>query len=179
VAESALDNCRGMGVGVQLAAQQAKAWARIGDREAMERALERGRNILRQLDNPANLDNHFVVDAQKFDFYAMDCCRVAGDNRPAEAYARQVIRSATGLDGSVRQPMRVSEAQLTLAVVAVRDRDLELAVDEAMRAFEGKRRSLPSLLWIAGEAAREMIERYPSDPRTRTYLEQLRVLSMS
>jgi hypothetical protein len=179
VAESALDNCRGMGVGVQLAAQQAKAWARIGDREAMERALERGRDILRQLDNPANLDNHFVVDAQKFDFYAMDCCRVAGDNRPAEAYARQVIRSATGLDGSVRQPMRVSEAQLTLAVVAVRDRDLELAVDEAMRAFEGKRRSLPSLLWIAGEAAREMIERYPSDPRTRTYLEQLRVLSMS
>ncbi|MBO0855497.1 MAG: XRE family transcriptional regulator [Nocardia sp.] len=176
-AGAALENCRDLGVGVQLAAQQAKAWARIGDREAMDRSLEEGRRILRGLGDPVNLDNHFVVDPEKFDFYAMDCCRVAGDNRPAEEYARRVISTSTGMDGSVRKPMRVSEAQLTLAVVAVRDRDLELAVDEGVRAFDGKRRSLPSLLWIAGETAREMIEQYPCDPRTRAYLDQLRALS--
>ncbi|WP_211335836.1 XRE family transcriptional regulator [Nocardia pseudobrasiliensis] len=178
-AEGGLATTGQHGVGVQLAAQQAKAWARIGDRQAMENALRRGRTILERLDHPANLDNHFVVDPQKFDFYAMDCCRVAGDDRLAESYARQVIRTSTGPDGSIRKPMRVSEAQLTLAVVAVRDRDLELAVDEGMRAFAGKRRSLPSLLWIAGEAAREMIERFPGDPRTRNYLDQLRSLAAS
>ncbi|ATL71855.1 XRE family transcriptional regulator [Nocardia terpenica] len=176
-AEGARATTEHLGVGVQLAAQQAKSWARIGDRSATETALAQGRAILERLDCPANLDNHFVVDPQKFDFYAMDCCRVAGDDRLAESYARQVIRTSTGPDGSIRRPMRVSEAQLTLAVVAVRARDLERAVDEGIRALSGKRRSLPSLLWIAGEAAREMIERYPGDPRTHAYLDQLRSLA--
>ncbi len=176
-ADAALATSQRLGVGVQLAAQQAKAYARLGDRARMESALKQGRAILEQLDHPADLDNHFVVDPQKFDFYAMDCCRVAGDDRLAATFAEQVIRSSTGADGTLRKPMRVSEAQLTLAVVAVRARDLELAVDEGMRAFAGRRRSLPSLLWIAGEAAREMIERYPGDPRTHLYLEQLRSLA--
>ncbi|NEW50497.1 XRE family transcriptional regulator [Nocardia cyriacigeorgica] len=177
VADPGLADCGSFGVGVQLAAQRAKAWARIGDRREVDAALSAGRAILDRLDHPTDLDNHFVVDPQKFDFYAMDCCRVAGDDKLAERYARQVIADATRADGSVRNPMRVSEAHLTLAVVAVRQRDLELAVDEGVRAFSGKRRSLPSLMWIAGEVAREIIERFPGDPRTRTYLDQLRALS--
>ncbi|MEU8897546.1 XRE family transcriptional regulator [Nocardia sp. NPDC048505] len=176
-ADGALEASRSLGVGVQLAAQRAKAWARIGDRAEVERALDTGRAILERLEPPINLDNHFVVDPQKFDFYAMDCCRVAGEDRLAEAYAHEVIRNSTRADGTIRNPMRVSEAHLTLAVVAVRARDLELAVDEGMRAFSGKRRSLPSLMWIAGEAAREIIEHFPGDPRTRIYLDQLRALS--
>ncbi|MGV9820574.1 XRE family transcriptional regulator [Nocardia xishanensis] len=175
--DGALEDSCHLGVGVQLAAQRAKAWARLGDRAEVERALGKGRAILERLDHPANLDNHFVVDPQKFDFYAMDCCRVAGEDRLAETFAREVIRNSTRADGTVRNPMRVSEAHLTLAVVAVRGRDLELALAEGMRAFSGKRRSLPSLMWIAGEVAREIIERYPGDPRTHCYLEQLRALS--
>ncbi|MBF6463584.1 XRE family transcriptional regulator [Nocardia beijingensis] len=165
-------------VGVQLAAQRAKAWARLGNPREVDAALDDGRAILERLEHPANLDNHFVIDANKFDFYAMDCCRVAGEDRLAETYAREVIRNATRPDGTVRNPMRVSEAHLTLAVVAVRDRDLELAVSEGKRAFAGSRRSLPSLMWIAGEVAREIIERFPGDPRTRAYLDQMRALSV-
>ncbi len=176
-ADTALATAQQLGVGVQLAAQQAKAHARLGDRARMEASLQRGRAILERMDHPTNLDHHFVVDPQKFDFYAMDCCRVAGDDRLAETYAHQVIRNSTGPDGTLRKPMRVSEAQLTLAVVAVRARELERAVDEGMRAFDGRRRSLPSLLWIAGEAAREMIERFPGEPRTHTYLDRLRSLA--
>ncbi|MFX0577362.1 XRE family transcriptional regulator [Nocardia nepalensis] len=175
--DPALVTCGKLGVGVQLSAQRAKAWARLGDRREVEASLAQGRAILERLDHPTNLDNHFVVDPQKYDFYAMDCCRVAGENPRAESYAREVIRNSTRADGTIRNPMRVSEAHLTLAVVAVRDRDLELAVHEGMRAFAGKRRSLPSLMWIAGEAAREMVERFPGDPRTMVYLDQLRMLS--
>ncbi|RJO68208.1 XRE family transcriptional regulator [Nocardia panacis] len=175
--EGGAAGCGQLGVGVQLAAQRAKALARMGDRKAMDQALAEGRAILERLDHPPNLDNHFVVDPQKYDFYAMDCCRVAGEDGSAESYAREVIRNSTRADGSVRNPMRVSEAHLTLAVVAVRGRELERAVDEGMRAFTGRRRSLPSLMWIAGETAREFIERFPGDPRTRVYLDQLRSLA--
>ncbi|MFE7799177.1 XRE family transcriptional regulator [Nocardia sp. NPDC057440] len=173
----ALRNSRNLRVGVQLSAQRAKAWARLGERREVEASLDEGRAILERLDHPSNLDNHFVVDPNKFDFYAMDCCRVAGEDSRAESLAREVIRNSTRADGTVRNPMRVSEARLTLAVVAVRDRDLELALHEGMRAFAGKRRSLPSLMWIAGETAREIIERFPGDPRTLVYLDQLRSLA--
>jgi hypothetical protein len=74
------------GVSVQLAAQAAKAWARMGDRHQTEVALDRGRDMLEQLPYPDNIGNHFVVDPAKFDFYAMDCYRapwtVTGDPSP-------------------------------------------------------------------------------------------------
>ncbi len=176
-AEAVPSECASSGVGVQLAAQRAKAWARLGDRGAVDAALLEGRTLMNRLGHPDDLDNHFVVDPQKFDFYAMDCCRVVGDDAQAEAYARAVLADSVGLDGVVRNPMRVAEARLTLAVVAARGRDLELAVAEAGRAFEAKRRSLPSLLCIGSEVAHELVTNFPGDPRTRAYLDELRSLS--
>lgn len=176
-ADAVLASTQQLGVGVQLAAQQAKGWARLGDRRAMDAALRRARSILDRLDHPVNLDNHFVVDPQKLDFYAMDCSRVVGEDQLARSYAQQVIRTSTGPGSTVLKPMRLSEARLTLAVVAVRDGALDLAVDEGLRAFTATRRCLPSLMSVASETAREMIEHYPDDPRTRTYLEQLRELA--
>ena len=49
-------------VAVQLAAQEAKAWARIGDRWQTEVALDRGQRLLDSMPYPENLDHHFVVD---------------------------------------------------------------------------------------------------------------------
>ncbi|MGW6424549.1 XRE family transcriptional regulator [Nocardia sp. NPDC055053] len=178
VSEKAMPGTTSMSVGVQLAAQRAKGWARLGDRRAVQTALDEGRAILSRMGHPADLANHFVIDATKFDFYAMDCCRVAGQDRLAERYAQQVISDSTRPDGSIRNPMRVSEARLTLAVVAARDRDLERAVEEGVAAFTAGRRSLPSLAWIASEAAREIIERFPGDPRTQSFLGQLRSLNV-
>ncbi|MFD0596173.1 XRE family transcriptional regulator [Catellatospora coxensis] len=68
----------GKGVSVQLAAQRAKAWARIGDRRQVEVALDQGRTLLESLPYPDDLNNHFVVDPAKFDFYAMDGYRLVG-----------------------------------------------------------------------------------------------------
>ena len=71
-------------VAVQLAAQEAKAWARIGDRRQTEVALDRGRRLLDSMPYPENLDHHFVVDPTKFGFYAMDCYRMLADDKVAE-----------------------------------------------------------------------------------------------
>jgi hypothetical protein len=163
-------------VSVQLAAQEAKAWARIGDRRQTEVALDRGRRLLDSMPYPENLDHHFVVDPTKFDFYAMDCYRHLGDDPVAENLADEVIRSSTDFDGTERAPMRVAEAHVTLGVVAARQGDLDQAVHEGVRALNSQRRSLPSLLMVSRDLTRVLKDRYSSEGATQSYLEQLQLV---
>lgn len=165
------------GVGAQLAAQRAKAWARIGDRRQVEIALDQGRTILENLPHPTNLDNHFAVDPYKFDFYAMDCYRIVDEPRMAELYANEVIRTSTTLDGTLLKPMRVAEARITLGVLAARSGDLDGAVEYGQLVLDGKRHSLPSLLMVGRELSSALAERYPNEPETREYIEQLRFIT--
>ncbi|WP_436657051.1 XRE family transcriptional regulator [Micromonospora sp. URMC 103] len=167
------------GAAVQLAAQRAKAWARLGDRRQVEMALDKGRTLLESLPYPEDTDHHFVVDPAKFDFYAMDCYRIAGEDRLAEMYAREVIRSSTEPDGTERKPMRNAEARITLGVVAARAGDLEQAVSYGRRALQGDRKSLPSLLMCSQELATALRERYPKEPDAVSYLDEVRALSGS
>ncbi|WP_197043453.1 helix-turn-helix transcriptional regulator [Saccharothrix sp. NRRL B-16314] len=163
-------------VGVQLIAQEAKAWARMGRRGDMEDALERGRVLLDSLPHPENTDNHFVVEPLKFDFYAMDCYRHAGDDRLASTLADEVIRGATDVNGFERAPMRIAEARITLGVAAAREGDLEGAVAFGRQALSGARKSLPSLVMVAQDLATVLTDRFPGEAEAETYLEQLREL---
>jgi hypothetical protein len=167
----------GLGVSVQLAAQKAKAWARIGDRRQVEVTLDQGRALLETLPHPDNLDNHFVVDPSKFDFYAMDCYRVLGENRLAHAYAHEVLRSGTSFDGIERSPMRNAEARVTLGVLAARDGDVEAAVHHGEQAMAGERRSLPSLAMCSRELGSILRRHYASAPETTAYLDRLASLT--
>jgi transcriptional regulator with XRE-family HTH domain/tetratricopeptide (TPR) repeat protein len=166
---------------VQLAAQRAKAWARVGDRRQVEVALDKGRAQLDSMPYPDNLDNHFTVDPAKWDFYAMDCYRLLGaaggpastENRLAQAYAEEIIRAGTGLDGQERTPMRIAEARVTLGVVSARQGDVEGAVAYGRAALAGGRKSLPSLLMVSSELAREVSASGDAAPATE-YLDDLR-----
>lgn len=165
------------GVAVQLAGQKAKAWVRMGDRREVDAALDHGRTLLESLPYPDNLANHFVVDPAKFDFYAMDCYRILGADRLAEAYARQVIADGTAADGSERTPMRNAEARVTLAVVAARDGDVSQAVQLGHDALTAERKSLPSLLMCSRELATVLRDRYSTRPDVAHYLDELRTLA--
>ncbi len=165
------------GVTVQLAAQEAKAWARIGDRRQTEVALDQGRRLLEALPYPENLDNHFVVNPTKFDFYAMDCYRHLGEDKTAATLAEEVIRASTDFDGTERAPMRTAEARITLGVAAARQGDIEQAVHHGQQALNGRRKSLPSLLMVSRDLVRMLRERYPDDPVAKSYVEQLHKLS--
>lgn len=164
-------------VSVQLAAQQAKAWARMGERRQMEVALDRGRSLLEVLPPPEDTDHHFVVDPSKFDFYAMDCYRIAGEDRLADMYSQEVITTSTHFDGTERKPMRAAEARVTLAVIAARSGDLDQAVAYGRQALTGDRKSLPSLLLCTRELTELLRARYPNEPQTAAYLDEVRTLA--
>jgi hypothetical protein len=117
-----------------------------------------------------------VVDPDKWDFYAMDACRLAGDNANAAMYAQRVLDKGINPDGTNRWPMRAAEARLTLGVVAAREGDLEQAVSAGVQALDVPRRSLPSLLMVAGELDGELQRHYPSETATESFREVLRAV---
>lgn len=161
-------------VRVQLIAQQAKAYARMGRREDMQHTLERGRVALEGMPYPGNVDNHFVVDPTKYDFYAMDCYRYVGENRLAREFSHEAIRVSSGYSGQERWPMRTASAQITLGVVAAREGDLDEAVTRGQQALSINRKSLPSLIMVASDLATVLTDRYAGEPETEAYVEQLR-----
>lgn len=176
-AEVGSDRAPERSAAVQLAAQRAKAWARLGDRRQVEVALDQGRALLESLPYPDDLDHHFVVDPAKFDFYAMDCYRIVGEDELAAVCADEVIRSSTDLDGTERKPMRVAEARITLGVVAGRAGDLDGALMEGRRALAGDRRSLPSLTLVSRDLTDLLKRRYPNERAAKEYLDEVRELS--
>jgi tetratricopeptide (TPR) repeat protein len=165
------------GVSVQLAGQKAKAWARIGDRRQVEVALDEGRRLLEKMPYPENLDHHFVVDPAKFDFYAMDCYRLLGEDRLAEMYARQVIETGTRFDGTESSPMRNAEARVTLGVVAARQGDLDQAVEFGNSALGGERKSIPSLIMCSSELVRMLSDRKADSGDAASYIDRIRALA--
>jgi transcriptional regulator with XRE-family HTH domain len=156
VAETGALSAPSHSVAVQLYGQQAKAYARMGMPENVHKALESGRSLLDTLPYPDRPENHFVVDPDKWDFYAMDTYRIVGQDRLARRNAEEVIRRSTNPEGIVVAPMRNAEAQLTLAVIAAREGDIDGAVSLGIEALRSGRQSLPSLLMVAGELRNEL-----------------------
>jgi tetratricopeptide (TPR) repeat protein len=163
-------------VAAQLYAQQAKAWARLGDRTQTEVALDKGRQLLERLPYPENIENHFVVDPGKYDFYRMDALRRVGENRLAEQLASEVIRASTDFDGAERAPMRIAEARVTLGVVAAREGDLDTALAFGEQALSGTRRSLPSLAMVAADLGQVLQAQYGHADEARAFVAHLQEL---
>jgi tetratricopeptide (TPR) repeat protein len=172
-AQAGQDAAPGRSVAVQLLAQEAKAWARMGNQRNVVKALEKGRVLLDSLPYPERIDNHFVVDPDKFDYYAMDCYRLIGDDKLAEMHAREIIRKSTNPDGSANAPMRIAESQLTLGVVAARRGDLDQAVSLGREALSIDRKSQPSLLMVGSELDTVLRERYADEPAAIEFHDQL------
>lgn len=168
-AQAGQDAALGRSVSVQLLAQEAKAWARMGNPRNVVRALEKGRILLDSLPYPERPDNHFVVDPDKFDFYAMDCYRIIGDDQLAEMHARETIRKTTAPDGSDLSPMRRAEAEITLGVIAARSGAVEEAVRYGHKALSIDRRSQPSLLMVSSELDQALLQRYPDNSDVQAF----------
>lgn len=163
-------------VAVQLHAQSAKAWARLGNRNRVEVTLDQGRELLDRLPYPDNPRNHFQVDPAKFDFYAMDCFRSVGEDTLALAAAETVRRSSTTPAGVIVAPMRLAESELTQATVLARAGELDQAMTKVGDAFGRARQSLPSLLLVGHEVAGVMQRTHPDNPAAADLAQHLRAL---
>lgn len=168
-AQAGQDAAPGRSVAVQLCAQEAKAWARMGNQRHTVKALETGRTLLDSLPLPERPENHFIVDPDKFDFYAMDCYRLIEDNELAEMHAQQIISNSTAHDGSLTSPMRAAEAEITLGIIAARRGSFEEAVRLGNHALSVSRRSRPSLLLVGSELDNALQRRYPNEPDTHDF----------
>ncbi|GAA1332402.1 helix-turn-helix domain-containing protein [Saccharothrix algeriensis] len=158
---------------VQLSAQAAKAQARMGNRAEVEKILDEGYRLLGQHQHPLRPENHFVIDPTKWDFYAMDCYRLVGDNDRASEHAHEVLKLSRKPDGTERSPMRASEARLTLAVSALESGDVEASASWAHEAFNADRRSVTHLAMLADELSEKLRELLPGDPAAKPLEEEL------
>jgi tetratricopeptide (TPR) repeat protein len=127
--------------GVQLAVQEAKAWARLGDRREAEDAMRRAANSLAKLPLPAHPDHHFVFDASKLSFYASTCYTWLGEVERAEEHGHQVVSQCLEVPSEVRWPMRLAETRVDLALIAVERGQLDEAVDLGVKALGSHRKS--------------------------------------
>lgn len=149
-------------VHVQLIAQEAKARARLGE-SGLHELLETGRELLTELPYPDRPDNHFKVDPAKWDYYAADVHRVAGDNQQAAEYAEAVIHDNIAPDGTELSPMRIAESRLILGFIAGRGGDLEQAVTLATQGLKDGRQSKPHLRMVASELDHELRRGFPGE----------------
>ncbi|RBQ19567.1 hypothetical protein DP939_12505 [Spongiactinospora rosea] len=157
---------------VQLALQEARGLARIGDRRQADRALTRGAEVLSKLPLPAHADHHFVFDHSKWVFYAATCYTWLEDDDRAEEHARETIAMHTRPDGTSNSPMRVANAHIDLGIIHARQGHLDAAVAEGTAALDIDRRSLIDLVNRAADLDHALRHRYPREAPAQEYHER-------
>lgn len=157
---------------VQLILQEAKAHARLGNRRAATRCLDRGMTLLDKLPLPAHPEHHFVFDHTKWLGYAA-IVLLGVDHKRAEEHADEVLAVHTRPDGTTNAPRRIANARLDLATVHALRGDLDGAVIEGARVFGDARTSVMGLLTRGAELLHVLDERYPDERWTEEYREQV------
>ena len=135
--------------GVQLAMQQARVWARLGQRRETEQALRAGATALARLPPPAHPEHHFAFDAPKLTFYAAMCFTWLHQTEQAEEHARQVITHSTETPGALRWPTRLAVAHVDLALLAVQRGQPDEAALRGTAALDSGRVVASTLGWFA------------------------------
>jgi hypothetical protein len=162
--------------GVQLALQEAKACARLGDPAGARAALQDGAALLARLPEPVHPDNHFVFDPSKFDFFAAVVLLQLGEDDAAEPLLLAGIARHRRPDGSTDAPMRTAGAQLDLALVEARRGRLAESLAYAAEAFGHARTSVGELRNRSGEVLAALQQRFPGEPKVHDFEARLRRL---
>jgi transcriptional regulator with XRE-family HTH domain len=132
---------------VQLAVQEARAWARIGDRRETTSALKRAAVALAALPAPEHPEHHMVFDGGKLHFYAGTCYAWLGMPDAAEEHAREVIRQC----GDGRWSTRLANSHVDLGLALARRGEMEGAAEAGQRALNMFKVPPTATLWRASD----------------------------
>jgi hypothetical protein len=149
--------------GVQLAVQEARGWARIGDAEHTDRAFQRGAVSLAALPVPVHPEHHFVFDATKLSFYAGTCWAWLGRPDRAREHAEEVIAQCLAVPGQERWPVRLAHSRIDLGLVAVEEGDLEAACHLGELALASRRKAA-STMGRVQELDQALMALFPDTP---------------
>lgn len=136
----------------QLAVQEARTWARLGDRRETTAALRRAAVTLAALPTPAHPEHHLVFDGSKLHFYAATCYAFLGMPDPAEEHAREVIYQCS--DGRWRG--RLSSSHVDLALARVHRGEVDGAAEAGLRALTMFETPSPGTLWRSSDLHRAL-----------------------
>ncbi|MGH8905050.1 MAG: helix-turn-helix domain-containing protein [Egibacteraceae bacterium] len=126
-------------VSAQLAAQEAKAWARRGAEREADEAMAQVAVRLDRLPTPIHPEHHLVFDATKFSFYATTCYRWLGRHNDAKEHAHEVLlRSVDATGPNDVWPSRRAEVHLDLGVIALREGNLDEACHLGSEVLDSK-----------------------------------------
>jgi transcriptional regulator with XRE-family HTH domain len=134
---------------VALNMQEARGWARLGDRRSAEQALLRGGAALERRPEPAQPDHHFEFDTDKFAYYASTTYAWLGMAKSAEKYALQVMESSNDPRRPNFWPGRVRGAHLDLGLALAKQGRPDEAAHEGLEALKG----YPPRTWLLRRAA--------------------------
>ena len=152
--------------GVQLAAQQARAQARLGRARETYDALDEAAAACARLPVPEYPDHHFTFDPRKLTSYTATALAWLGDGERAEPFAREVIdlRQREG------RPRRVATARIDLGLVlAQHDRPEEACALGQLALASG--RLVQSNIWRAAELD-DALGRYRDAPEVLDFHER-------
>lgn len=138
-------------VRVQLRFQQAMALARLGDFRGAWSAVGTAERALDHVEPATRPENHFTFDRPKVTFYATKVYDAAAYDRGVTEYAAETLLYCQNEHGVTQWPMRVSEVQLALAHLQVRQHNLDAAAGYGMQALAHQRICVPTLLGRARE----------------------------
>ncbi|MBJ7597754.1 helix-turn-helix domain-containing protein [Candidatus Nephthysia bennettiae] len=136
LAERGLGVAPGSSVEVALYLQQARAWARLRDTSAALEGIRRAARALEGLTEPKHLDDHYVFDPAKADFFIAGAYALLDLAKPAEHHAREFIRQAGQLGSQNYWPVRVSSARMELGFALLQQGRLDEAAAEAAEGFQ-------------------------------------------
>jgi transcriptional regulator with XRE-family HTH domain len=157
----------GSSVAAQIAAQEARAAARVQDANRTLAALRRANAALVGLSVPERPEHHFTYDGRKLEWYTGTVLAWLGDERTAEGIARQVIRQ---YENDHRSPRRLITARIDLGLVLAGTEPDEAAQLGSAAISSGW--LVPSNSWRAGELQSVLSRRYPDLPEARELREQ-------
>jgi hypothetical protein len=159
---------------IRLSAQQARAYAKLGDRQGFTEAadrLNRYRDVL-----PLSSSGLFTVDSVRLVSYEASSWGWLGEYGKARAAATEAITHYSAMPGPYRAPTRLAIAHLDLALAYVATGEPDAAVAAARPVLAGDR-LVQSIRGRANQLEQRLRAHYPTLPLTKAFSNDLRLLT--